>query len=331
MDKPLISIIVPVYNVGPYVEDCIRSVMRQTYDGKIECIVVDDCGTDDSMAIVDRLILEYNGPILFKVLHHEYNRGLSAARNTGMEAAIGDYLFFLDSDDELTNDCVKKLIEPLEKEWYDIVLGDLRTLGSDKLYSDLKLKLPNNTVLHGKDIINTYRVKWNIMAQNKLYRTGFIRQFHLSFLEGLVHEDELWSFQVAYLASSLYVVLESTYLYRIRFGGLSSLSKGERKVKNYSIILKEMGNFLKQRGGYNEHIHQIIQGFLYKVLSFSIHNYDQFIIDYKILRSYIKPSIIHLLIVNNVHPRRYLRDLHYLLPKRVAPRCYYYYIKYHTK
>ena len=186
MDKPLISIIVPVYNVAPYVEDCIRSVMRQTYDGKMECIVVDDCGTDDSMAIALRLIAEYSGPITFKVLHHTNNRGLSAARNTGMETAIGDYLFFLDSDDELTDDCIDKLVDPVNKEWYDIVLGDLEILGSVKPYLNLKLKLPNKTILRGKDIINSYRIKWNMMAQNKLYRTGFIRDSHLSFLEGLV-------------------------------------------------------------------------------------------------------------------------------------------------
>jgi glycosyltransferase involved in cell wall biosynthesis len=73
--------------------------MRQTYEGDIECIVVDDCGTDGSMGIVNKLILEYNGPIMFKILHHTHNRGLSAARNTGISNASGDYLLFLDSDD----------------------------------------------------------------------------------------------------------------------------------------------------------------------------------------------------------------------------------------
>ncbi len=76
MNKPSVSIIVPVYNVAPYVEDSIRSVMRQTYDGKMECIVVDDCGTDDSMSIEEKVIEDYNGPITFKILRHTHNRGL---------------------------------------------------------------------------------------------------------------------------------------------------------------------------------------------------------------------------------------------------------------
>ena len=88
-----LSIIIPVYNVEPYIEDCLRSVMRQTYQGAMECLIVDDCGTDDSMAIAERTIATYEGPIVFQVLHHERNRGLSAARNTGTLAAKGDYLY----------------------------------------------------------------------------------------------------------------------------------------------------------------------------------------------------------------------------------------------
>ena len=73
MIKLNISIIIPVYNVEPYVEDCIRSVMRQTYDGPMECIIVDDCGSDNSMAIVKKMVTEYNGSIAFKILHHKHN------------------------------------------------------------------------------------------------------------------------------------------------------------------------------------------------------------------------------------------------------------------
>ena len=116
-----VSIIIPVYNVAPYIGDCLQSVMRQTYAGSMECLLVDDCGEDDSMAIVERMIAEYNanlnanlnegGGIQFRILHHERNRGLSAARNTGTFAAVGEYLYYLDSDDEITDDCIEKLMQ----------------------------------------------------------------------------------------------------------------------------------------------------------------------------------------------------------------------------
>ena len=71
-----VSIIIPIYNVALYIEDCLKSVMRQTYQGEMECLLVDDCGTDDSMAIAERMVGEYEGPIRFKVIRHERNRGL---------------------------------------------------------------------------------------------------------------------------------------------------------------------------------------------------------------------------------------------------------------
>ena len=70
----IISIVIPTYNVAAHIEDCLCSVMRQTYSGAMECLIVDDCGTDDSLAIAERMITEYDGPIRFEILHHEYNR-----------------------------------------------------------------------------------------------------------------------------------------------------------------------------------------------------------------------------------------------------------------
>ena len=132
---PKVSIVIPVYNVEPYIEECLQSVMRQTYLGMMECILVDDCGTDNSMGIAEQLIEAYNGPIDFKVLHHEHNRGVSAARNTGIDAACGEYIFFLDSDDWISDDCIERLTQPLEFEKYDFVVGHYERDGGDWLVS----------------------------------------------------------------------------------------------------------------------------------------------------------------------------------------------------
>lgn len=192
--KPKVSIIIPVYNVELYVERCLQSIMSQTYKGSIECLIVDDCGTDKSMNVVEQLVANYHGPICFRILHHEHNRGVSGARNTGMEAATGDYLFFLDSDDEISADCFEKLTSPLTEGQYDLVVGNIHTIGNDRLGKLLSLKLNDGEALKGKKIMETYRKDWNMMAQNKLYQTCFVREQGLQFKEGLVHEDELWSF-----------------------------------------------------------------------------------------------------------------------------------------
>ena len=86
-----VSIIIPVYNVSLYIERCIKSVMNQTYQD-IECILVNDASPDNSITIAERLIADYDGSIQFRILNHEHNKGQSAARNTGIKAASGDYI-----------------------------------------------------------------------------------------------------------------------------------------------------------------------------------------------------------------------------------------------
>ena len=109
-----LSIIIPVYNVEAYIEECLASVVAQS-DAKanIECIIVDDCSPDGSMDIVRRFVDNYQGAVLFRTLRHEVNRGISAARNTGVEAATGDYVFFIDSDDYLMEHGLKTLVDGL--------------------------------------------------------------------------------------------------------------------------------------------------------------------------------------------------------------------------
>ena len=88
--------------MSDYIERCIMSVMNQTYSGPIECILVDDCSPDDSIFKCQKLINNYLGNIEFKIIRHKENLGLSGARNTGTKISCGEYLFYLDSDDEIT-------------------------------------------------------------------------------------------------------------------------------------------------------------------------------------------------------------------------------------
>ena len=123
MEKPAISVVVPVFNVAPYVERCIHSIIAQSYPAA-ECIIVEDASLDDSFNICLRLIDGYSGPTKFIILHHQQNRVLSAARNTGTDAATGDYIYYVDSDDELTPDCLEKLIAPvLNNDDIEMVMG----------------------------------------------------------------------------------------------------------------------------------------------------------------------------------------------------------------
>jgi len=317
-----VSIIIPVYNVEQYVERCLKSVMAQTYHGAMECLIVDDCGLDKSMEIVERLIVDYHGLIQFKILHHDHNRGLSGARNTGMEAATGDYIYFLDSDDEISLDCIEKLVEPLSIEQYDIIVGNICTIG-DTQDLNLSLKLNDGVVLRGREIQDLYRIKWNMVSVNKLYRTSFIRQQKLQFKEGLIHEDELWSLQVACLAKSLRAVARGTYNYYIRGGSITSADTRERKAKMLKVIASEICKFLKDRKIYSPRAYQIMQIFSYGSLQSSLHDKDRFVQDYCELRKVTHLPLFYRIMAGRWRLQIQLRNLYYILPPRLAAQILY--------
>ncbi len=115
MTKHLVSIIIPVYNVSDYIDECLESVVNQSYQD-LQVIIVDDCGSDDSMSKIEKFIESYKGPVSFIILHHTSNRGQSAARNSGMDAATGEYIFFLDGDDYIYNYSIEILIRSINQE-----------------------------------------------------------------------------------------------------------------------------------------------------------------------------------------------------------------------
>lgn len=231
MRLPLVSIIIPVYNVEPYIADCLHSVMRQTYQGQIECIIVDDCGADNSMAIAEQFVDEYKGPIVFRILHHDYNRGLSAARNTGMDAARGEYFFFLDSDDWISDDCIEVLTRPLEERDYDMVLGNYElTYNPHDIHL---LAKGTGAVLGNENIFKEFYAERTLYVTptNKLFHSCLLRRCDLAFLEGQIHEDDLWSYKTTLCLESLYVQNRITYFYRIRPGAITSDYHSRTKLR----------------------------------------------------------------------------------------------------
>ena len=322
-----VSIIIPVYNVEDYIEDCLRSVIRQVYSGNIECIIVDDCGTDNSIALAEGVIASYKGPIQFKILHHQHNRGLSAARNTGMDVALGDYVFFLDSDDELTDDGIATLTKPLETERYDVVLGFVayrQVLSANHIVGTngpQELNIKKDILLRPPKILQSYKKQWAVVAWNRLYRTEFIKRNHLSFKEGLLYEDNLWSFQIACLAQSLYIVSHTTYIHKIREGSIMTLGTRKDVCDSQETILKEMRTFVDVFQIKNADVFPFFNSTFCSILNYYSHSgsKEQFFHTYDHLRPYVKASLRQILHADRFRLRGYARDFHYLLPKNLAP------------
>lgn len=239
-----VSIIVPIYNVEPYIARCLQSVMDQTYTGPMECLLVDDCGTDNSMAVAEQMISAYKGPIDFKVLHHEHNRGLSAARNTGTDAAIGDYVYYLDSDDTIAPDCLALMAAEVEKHpGVEMVMG-----AHDILYVDGTIRTAAREFSPGYVDNNEWiRVHFfkegdclKVTAWNSLLKFAFIRENGLRFKEGVIHEDEHWSFFLYQKLTSLAVLEDVTYLHFVTPNSIMTSNTWEKRAENTFIILEDM-------------------------------------------------------------------------------------------
>lgn len=237
-----VSIIIPVYNVAPYIEDCLKSVMRQTFTGQMECLVVDDCGTDDSIPIAERLIADYDGSIRFEILHHERNRGLSAARNTGIEKAVGEYIFFVDSDDEITEDCIEKMMAIVKKNSeVEMVQGTYEWDGDIKKYPCMATDSHTHAITNQcvRDSLYHYHLVTS-PAWNKLLRRSFLIDNNLLFKEGVLYEDFLWKFFVLKYIENVYFISDVTYHYRKRSGSIMTGTDIRTSAHHFSVDYKEI-------------------------------------------------------------------------------------------
>ncbi len=207
-----ISIIVPVYNVEQYISRCVRSIIDQDNGQAIlECLVVDDCSPDNSIKIVHSIVDQYNGNISFIILTHTENRGLSAARNTGIEAAKGDYILFVDSDDWLPKDsmsCFLKILQDypsvdmisgnsfrvMEKRTFPVFSNEIRSLDNYQLRKSL---------INHKDITHS--------AWNKLIKASIVAKYR--FQEGAIFEDIYWSYLVFQDIKQAVIIPDVTYVY----------------------------------------------------------------------------------------------------------------------
>lgn len=228
-----VSLIIPVYNVSPYIDRCLKSVINQTYN-RFECILVDDASPDDSVAICERIISEYEGPIQFRVLHHPLNRGLSAARNTGIEAATGDYILFIDSDDVISNDCVERLMVPVLRDpSIEMVIGE-QIRFSEKGFinrGEIAWRQEEDLVTN-ESIRNLYYDRFFYLppaAWNRLTSRSFINRYHLRFKEGQLWEDTLWTFFELKHLSHVYLIPDVTYYYYYRPDSMSSGTNNEER------------------------------------------------------------------------------------------------------
>jgi len=179
-------------------------------------LFVDDYSTDHSRELISDYIGNYHGEITFRLICQSSNQGQSVARNRGILEACGKYIYLLDSDDYITNDCIEILYSEIEKDSsVQMVIGNYKILGP----LDLKPFSLQQRVYLSDEIIKE-QLRFNIysMPWNKLIKRSFIVENNLFFQPGVVHEDNLWSFCCAFCFDKIAVVRKVTYIYVVHQG-----------------------------------------------------------------------------------------------------------------
>lgn len=268
-----VSIIIPIYNVEKEIERCLHSVLQQDYKD-LEVILVNDFTPDNSFDVAKKFVVSNNMEQQTLFIEHEVNQGLSCARNSGIKAATGDYLFFLDSDDALTSiDAISHLVSYIEKDLdLDIVIGNYQKLDEQGIY-----EVAHESRRSFEDNGNIYKAyskrKLWITACGKLVRRTFIIDHELFFKQGIYHEDELWSFRVFRIAKKLFVTPKIVYDYYDRQGSIMSQIV-EKNVDDWIVILEEMARVFHATPSYHKKetiilIESYRRELLEKIVSFS--------------------------------------------------------------
>lgn len=294
-----VTLAIPIFNVEKYVENSITSAFNQTYKN-IEYIIIDDKSTDNSMTITNEVISRYSSKREIKIIDHVINKGLGDTRNTAIKEATGDYIFFMDSDDIISPDCIEILMKYMNEEPVDFIASSrCRQTFDGKLIAN---DIYKPALITGNNVLDVVRFRYvnnnKILAEvwNKLYNLEFLRRNNIKCIPGVHVEDVSFSLQVNLAAQSCRLVPDITYTYHIYEGQSFSAFNINRdraeylvncfmKIKEYDLKIIEKYKNASEYGALLTAIYNVIlvhSKMVFKSTVFS--DIEKYNIIYKLLK-----------------------------------------------
>ena len=230
-NKPLVSVIIPIYKVEKYITDCLNSVLAQTY-GNIEIVLVDDGSPDRSMEIAEQLL---NDKGVSYVPVRQENMGLGEARNSGLRVATGEWIYFLDSDDMIVDATIEKLVSATETDT-DFVFSGYRVIrNADESIASCGDE--KSVIYDAEEIRKEFLMRKKIvLAPGTLYRKSFLDNNDLKFASIPWSEDQHFMFRVLQAAKKIAYIKEPLYLYLEREGSIMRATPAEKVLIGYNAI-----------------------------------------------------------------------------------------------
>ena len=231
-----VTLSMPVYNVARFVEKSLLSALNQTYNN-IEFLIIDDKSTDESMNIVRQVINSHPRKSEVRVIDHIVNKGLGDTRNTSIIEATGDYIYFMDSDDVITPDCIERLVAYMNETPVDFIASSrIRKSFDGKIIAN-DVYVP--AIVKDKGDFGVVRFRYvennRILGEvwNKLYNLDFLRNNNIKCIPGVHVEDVSFSFQTIIAARSCRLVADITYTYHIYEGQSFAAFRTDRQRALY--------------------------------------------------------------------------------------------------
>ena len=271
--EKLISIIIPIYNVELYLEDCLDSILIQDFDD-YEIICVDDASTDNSYRIAQEYAAN-NSQI--RLLKNCENRGQSYTRNRAIKEAVGKYIMFVDSDDMIKENALRRISNLLKQNSdVDILYYDMEVRNEGVWAKEQPIKKTeflSNDEFHistGQELFVQLQKGDLLIVEvwRQLIKADFIKKRGILFYEGIYHEDDLFSFYCALNANKVAYMQEEYYIYRRRDSSTMS-TMNLRRVQSQFMVIVELWNYWKN-GLWSEDINWLFEDYLSK-------KYKQFI------------------------------------------------------
>ena len=241
--EDLITLSMPIYNAEKYIEKALLSALNQTY-AHIEYILVDDKGSDNSMEIARTLIASHPRKKDVRIIEHSENSGAGVARSTAINNAKGAYIYFMDSDDEITENCIEILYNTMKESPVDFVAASSVKKDRDGQIFDIQV-YTDETIRGRYEIAKKFYKTKNrhIPVWNKLYTISFLRENNIRSIPFNVMEDNLFTFQVVLNALSCSYISDLTYFYYDTPKSVVNQSKANKTPERHANDFIESINF----------------------------------------------------------------------------------------
>ncbi|WP_280559190.1 glycosyltransferase [Priestia megaterium] len=250
MSNPLVTVIIPVYNVEEFLPQCLNSIVEQTYNN-IEIIAIDDGSTDNSLEILRRYELDYSN---IKIISRK-NSGPSNTRNAGIDEAKGKYIYFLDSDDYILPNLFEKLIQLMEEKNLDLIRFGVEPFVDgiefelDTKQYDFRENFEKGKVYGKNELLAVNLNAFSAIVYAYIIKRELLTKNRIKFKPGILHEDELFTLEV-FLNAHL-AMYEENFYYKRRYRENSIMtSQDSQKIRksfdSYCILIEEMNKLLEK-------------------------------------------------------------------------------------